>query len=70
MRLALKTISYGLTHITIATAIAYQLTGNLTAAVGIGLIEPIIQTGVFTLHEYLWETKSATTPAPTRVRAL
>lgn len=57
MRLALKTMSYGATHIVVATLVAYALTGNLMAAVGIGLIEPIIQTGVFTLHEMLWEGK-------------
>ena len=57
MRLALKTASYGITHISVATAVAYILTGDLTAAIGIGLIEPIIQTGVFTLHELLWESR-------------
>lgn len=59
MRLALKTTSYGITHITVATAVAYVLTGNLAAAIGIGLIEPIIQTGVFSVHEYLWESRQS-----------
>lgn len=57
MRLAMKTASYGITHVTVATAVAYILTGNLMAAIGIGLIEPIIQTGVFTVHEFLWESR-------------
>ena len=55
MRLAFKTTSYGITHIVVATAVAYTLTQNIAAAIGIGLIEPIIQTGVYSLHEYLWE---------------
>ena len=55
MRLAAKTTSYGIAHVIVATAVAYALTGNLTAAIGIGLIEPVIQTGVFTVHEILWE---------------
>jgi uncharacterized membrane protein len=55
MRLALKTTSYGLTHIVVATGVAYMLTGNMIAAIGIGLIEPIIQTAVFSIHEYIWE---------------
>lgn len=55
MRLVYKTISYGLTHIIVATAVAYAITGNLAMALGIGLIEPIVQTGVFALHDYLWE---------------
>ena len=58
MRLAMKTTSYGITHIVVATAVAYALTGNLAVAIGIGLIEPIVQTGVFSLHEYLWEHRN------------
>ena len=55
MRLALKTTSYSITHIIVATSVAYLLTGNLLAALGIGLVEPIVQTAVYSLHEYLWE---------------
>jgi len=55
MRLAFKTASYGITHVIVATAVAYTLTQNLAAAIGIGLIEPFVQTGVYSLHEYLWE---------------
>lgn len=55
MRLVYKTISYGLVHIIVATAVAYLITGNLAMALGIGLIEPIVQTGVFALHDYVWE---------------
>lgn len=62
MRLAMKTVSYGITHVAVATAVAYVLTGNLAAAIGIGLIEPIIQTGVFTVHELLWETRGKLPP--------
>ena len=66
MRLAMKTASYGVIHVTVATGVAYLLTGNFTAALGIGLIEPIIQTGVFAVHEKLWEgapTKRGLAPA-------
>lgn len=56
MRLALKTGTYAITHVAVATAVAYALTGNMAAAIGIGLIEPIIQTGVFTVHEMIWES--------------
>lgn len=65
MRLALKTTSYGITHIAVATGVAYAITGNLAMALGIGLIEPIVQTGIFAFHEYLWERdKPATSGAP------
>jgi uncharacterized membrane protein len=65
MRLALKTLSYGTLHIGVATAVAYALTGNLTAALGIGLIEPLVQTAVFAIHERLWEGDPKPTPTTT-----
>ena len=54
-KLLLKTISYGITHLCVATTVAYIITGDLTMSLGIGIIEPIIQTGVFAIHDYLWE---------------
>jgi uncharacterized membrane protein len=67
MRLALKTLSYGVLHVGVATTVAYALTGNLVTALGIGLLEPVVQTGVFAVHEWLWERKpvaAPTTPSP------
>lgn len=58
MRLAAKTISYGMIHLCVATGVAYAITGNLAMAVGIGLIEPLVQTAVFALHDWLWERDS------------
>lgn len=55
MRLLAKTCTYGVAHIMVATTVAYLLTGNFLTALGIGLIEPIVQTFVFSFHEYLWE---------------
>ncbi|MEQ8664961.1 MAG: DUF2061 domain-containing protein [Rhodospirillales bacterium] len=55
MRLALKTVTYGCVHVAVATGVAYALTGNAAAAIGIGLIEPLVQTGVYAIHERLWE---------------
>lgn len=58
-RLAMKTASYGAIHVTVATSIAYLLTGDFAAAAGIGLLEPLVQTGVFAVHERLWEPAAA-----------
>jgi len=55
MRLAMKTATYGVLHVAVASTVAYALTGNAAAAIGIGLIEPLVQTAVFALHERLWE---------------
>jgi len=57
MRILAKTASYGVIHIVVATAVAYSLTGDLAIALGIGLIEPVVQTFVFSIHEMVWENK-------------
>ncbi|MEM9965561.1 MAG: DUF2061 domain-containing protein [Asticcacaulis sp.] len=59
MRLAAKTLSYGLVHVVVAASVAYVLTGSWAIALGIGLLEPVVQTLVFPLHEKLWERKEA-----------
>lgn len=58
MRLVAKTLSYSVMHVAVAATLAYMLTGNIAIAVGIGLLEPLIQTLVFPLHEWLWERKA------------
>ena len=55
MWLAIKTSTYGLLHISVAMLVAYVLTGNIKIAIGFGLIEPVIQMIVFSVHEYVWE---------------
>ena len=50
----LKTITYGLMHLTVAVAVAFALTRNWHAALAIGLIEPFVQTIAYTVHEKLW----------------
>ncbi len=68
MRLALKTLSYGSLHVAVATTIVYMFTGDLTASLGLGLVEPLVQTFVFALHDRLWEGPSnknaAAAPSP------
>jgi uncharacterized membrane protein len=55
MRLAIKTTSYGVVHIMAATTIAYLMTGTFAVTLGIGIIEPVVQTGVYAVHDRLWE---------------
>lgn len=54
LRLFCKTISYGILHFGVAFAVAYALTQNLVLALGIGMIEPVIQMLVYCLHELAW----------------
>lgn len=53
-----KTMTYCMMHITVATIVAYVLSGNWAVALSIGLIEPFVQTFVFYFHETAWESKS------------
>jgi uncharacterized membrane protein len=55
MRLLAKTTSYGFLHMIVAISVAYALTGNMIIALSIGLIEPFVQTIVFSMHEWAWE---------------
>lgn len=54
-RSALKTLTYSLMHFTVAISVAYALTGSWKAALAIGMIEPLVQTAAYTLHERAWE---------------
>ena len=54
MRLALKTLTYASMHLTVAVAVAYALTRNWHVALAVGIIEPLVQTVMFNLHERAW----------------
>ncbi len=61
-RPALKTLTYSLMHFTVAISVAFALTGNWKAALAIGLIEPLVQTAAYTLHERAWDSPDRTGP--------
>ena len=53
-RIALKTATYGVMHFIVAVAVTFALTRNWHAALAVGLIEPLIQTVFFALHDRAW----------------
>ena len=53
-QVALKTITYGVMHFAVAVSVAYVLLGDIRAALAIGIVEPIVQTVFFTLHDRIW----------------
>lgn len=61
-RTLMKTGTYGLMHLCVAIAVAYALTRNWGLALAVGVVEPIVQTFAFALHERLWARKGD--PAP------
>lgn len=49
-----KTATYCMMHFTVAIAVAYALTGDWGIALSIGIIEPLVQTVFFNMHERSW----------------
>lgn len=54
-QIALKTVTYAVMHFAVAVAVAYALIGDIRAALAIGIIEPLVQTVFFTLHDRFWQ---------------
>ncbi|MBA4808014.1 DUF2061 domain-containing protein [Brevundimonas sp.] len=66
-QVAVKTVTYGVMHFTVAVAVAFALTQDIRTALAIGMIEPLVQTVFFTLHDRIWsrieERRARTRPA-------
>lgn len=60
---ACKTTTYGLMHFVVAVAVAYAVSGSWAIALGIGVIEPLVQTVAYTVHEHVWAKKALITHA-------
>lgn len=55
MKLALKTGSYSVMHLTVAIAVTYAITQDWRAALAVGLIEPAVQTvAYYVVHDRVW----------------
>jgi uncharacterized membrane protein len=64
----LKTMTYGVMHLTVAFLVAYAITRDWRVALGISLIEPAVQTVAYFYHEKLWQRLSPTTAASPVIR--
>jgi uncharacterized membrane protein len=58
-RALLKTGTYALMHLTVAIIVAFVLTRSWQVALAVGIIEPMVQTVAFALHERLWSRSAA-----------
>lgn len=54
-----KTLTYCLMHFTVAIIVAYAISGNWALALSIGIVEPLVQTGFFNMHERSWNKARA-----------
>jgi uncharacterized membrane protein len=53
-QVALKTLTYGLMHFVVAVTVAYAITRDIRIALAIGIVEPLVQTLFFTVHDHVW----------------
>jgi uncharacterized membrane protein len=53
-----KTGSYYVMHIVVASLVAYAVTGSLTMAVTLSLLEPTVQAVAFFFHEKAWQRRA------------
>ena len=53
-----KTFSYYIMHITVAMLVGYFVTGSLTMAIALSVLEPTVQAVACFFHEKIWEAKS------------
>lgn len=66
----LKTITFAITHFTVAFTVAYLLTGDLLIGSLIAMVEPAINTVAYFFHEKIWARKqriardATNTPGP------
>ena len=51
---ALKPVTYSVMHLAVAISVAYALTRDWRIALGVGVIEPMVQTVAYMLHEKAW----------------
>lgn len=49
-----KTFSFAAVHFTVAFTVAYLLTGSVLVGGAMALVEPLINTVAFHIHEKVW----------------
>jgi len=55
-----KTISFAIVHFTVAFTVGYVMTGSVMVGGAIALVEPMINTVAFHVHELAWKRKERT----------
>lgn len=58
---AFKPVTYSAMHLSVAITVAYALTQDWRIALGVGVIEPMVQTVAYMVHEKVWSFGSRRT---------
>lgn len=61
-----KTLTFAAVHMSVAFAVGYALTGSVAVGGALALVEPLVNTVAYFLHEKAWERIRALAPQPAR----
>jgi uncharacterized membrane protein len=50
-----KTVTFAVTHMCVAFAVGWAMTGNAAIGGALALVEPLVNTVAYFLHEKIWE---------------
>ena len=50
-----KTLTFGITHVSVAFAVGWAMTGSMVVGGALALVEPLVNTVAYFLHEKLWQ---------------
>jgi uncharacterized membrane protein len=50
-----KTLSFGVVHMSVAFGVGYVMTGSAAIGGALALVEPMVNTVAYFLHEKVWE---------------
>lgn len=56
-----KTLTFAVTHFTVAFGVAYALTGDVVIGGAVALVEPAVNTVAYHFHEKVWASVRART---------
>ncbi|QIK37370.1 DUF2061 domain-containing protein [Caldichromatium japonicum] len=51
----IKTLTFGIVHISVAFGVGYLMTGSIVIGGALALVEPVVNTIAYFLHEKTWE---------------
>ena len=54
-----KTVTFAVTHMAVAFAVGWALTGSVAIGGALALVEPLVNTIAYFFHEKLWERRRA-----------
>ena len=58
-----KTMSFAAVHFTVAFTVAYVLSGSVMVGGAIALVEPVVNTLAYHVHEQVWDRVRNARPA-------